>query len=278
MADMLTFLIEEAADIEHFFELVFPAGNGSLAVVYDAFIDDSKDRHAEKVVVSGIFIGDKERWGFLRTKWQKRLDEEDMRYFKTAEYYGLRGEFKKFQSESNYAKPSGREAAKRVFDDLEEIIRQANLMSLGIVIPVQDYNEVMAMPEALGKVPPKPYLLALNSGFFETVKAINQNPGKHMVAFVHDDDQEFPLYREAYHAFREKNPATAKQMGGFIPLDDEKHPPLQAADLAANVTCNYAKQWLEGRTEASLQRLKGSMYMVGVWDKDYILHVLRKQK
>ena len=37
-----------------------------MAVVYDAFIDDSKDRHAEKVVVSGIFIGDKERKNVLR--------------------------------------------------------------------------------------------------------------------------------------------------------------------------------------------------------------------
>ena len=45
----------------------------SLSVVYDAFIDDSKDRHAEKVVVSGIFIGDKNKWGFLRTKWNERL-------------------------------------------------------------------------------------------------------------------------------------------------------------------------------------------------------------
>ena len=55
-------------------------------MVYDAFIDDSKDRHAEKVVVSGIFIGDKERWGHLRTKWNKRLADEGMKYFKSAEY------------------------------------------------------------------------------------------------------------------------------------------------------------------------------------------------
>src|SRR5882762_7905532 len=76
--------------------------DGHLAMVYDAFVDDSKDRHAEKVVVSGIFIGDKNRWGLLRTKWQRRLDVEGMKYFKASEYYGLRGEFRKFQSESNY--------------------------------------------------------------------------------------------------------------------------------------------------------------------------------
>jgi len=34
-----------------------------------------------------------------------------MRYFKAAEYYGLRGEFQRFQSETNYPRPLGREAA-----------------------------------------------------------------------------------------------------------------------------------------------------------------------
>jgi hypothetical protein len=33
-------------------------------------------------------------------------------------------------------------------------------MSLGVIIPVQDYNEVMAMPEAQGKFPTTPYALA----------------------------------------------------------------------------------------------------------------------
>jgi hypothetical protein len=271
-------LDSDCIGIEHFCDLLFPGRSGNLAVVYDAYIDDSKDRHAQRVVVSGIFIGDKERWGWLRTKWQKRLDKEGMKYFKSSEYYGLRGEFVKFRSKSKYPEPTGREAAKRVFDDLEEIIKEAKLMSLGVVVPVQDYNEVIALPEAKGKLPESPYYLALNSGFFETIKAINENPGKHMVAFIHDDDDRFPQYRELYHQFKKKNPKTAKQMGGFIPLDDEQHPPLQAADLAANVTCNYAKQWLNDKTSASLQRLRGSMYMVGVWDKDYILSVLRSQK
>lgn len=246
-------------------------------MVYDAFIDDSKDRYAEIVVVSGIFIGDRERWGHLRTKWNKRLEKEGMKYFKSSEYYGLRGEFRKFQSQSEYPPPTGREAAKCVFDDLEAIIKESNLMSLGIVIPVNAYNEVMAMPEAQGKIPTRPYSLALNSGFFEAIKAINRNPGKHTVTFVHDDDERFPEYRSLYDEFRKKNPKTARQMGGFNSLDDKKNPPLQAADLAANVTCNFAKQWLEDKSEASLQRLRSTMYMIGIWDKNYILAVLRQQ-
>lgn len=247
-------------------------------MVYDAFIDDSRDRHGEQVVVSGIFIGDRDRWGFLRTKWIKRLAAEGMKYFKASEYYGLRGEFQKFSSKTKYPPPFGREAAKRVFDDLEGIIKQANLMSLGVVIPMQDYRQAVALTDTLGRIPQDPYSLALSSGFFETIKAVNRDKGKHMVAFVHDDDQRFPRYQALYHEFKKKNPRTAKQMAGFIPLDDKQHPPLQAADLAANVTCNFAKEWLDnGRAPTDLKRLKDTMYLIGVWDKNYILEVMRSQ-
>lgn len=248
-------------------------------MVYNAYIDDSKDRHGDKVIVSGIFIGDRERWSFLSSEWMKILRPHGMKYFKTAEYYGLRGEFQKFQSVSKYPPPGGREAAREIFDALEQVIQNARLTSLGIVIPVQEYKEVFAMPESHNKLPANPYHAALNSGFYETVKAINRLPGRHKVAFVHDEHEHevFSEYQRLYLEFKRKNPKTARRMGGFVPLNDEEHPPLQAADLAANVTCNFAKQWLDDPSKASLQRLKVSMYRICVWERSYILEVLRNQ-
>jgi len=35
---------EELASIEHFYDLIFPDNDGVLGMVYDAFIDDSRDR------------------------------------------------------------------------------------------------------------------------------------------------------------------------------------------------------------------------------------------
>jgi len=63
-----------------------------------------------------------------------------------------------------------------------------------VVIPVEDYDKVAALPEAQSRIPETPYSLALNSGFFETIKAVNRNAGKHVVAFVHDGDERFPKY------------------------------------------------------------------------------------
>lgn len=125
--------------------------------------------------------------------------------------------------------------------------------------------------------PSSPYLAALTGGFFETVKAVRKLGSANVVAFVHDDDNQFPVYHLAYNEFKTKNPKTAKHMVGFIPLDDKQHPELQAADLAANATCNFAKEWLADRTAATLKRLKKSMYKVGVWDKEYMMYVLREQ-
>jgi hypothetical protein len=34
-------------------------------------------------------------------------------------------------------------------------------------------------------------------------------------------------------------------LGGFIPLDDKQHPPLQAADMIANYTLSIGDKWLE---------------------------------
>jgi hypothetical protein len=265
------------AGVEHFFDLIFPNGVGNLAMVYDAFMDDSADRLAQKVIVSGIFIGDKERWSYLRREWKKRLHADGMEYFKAAEYYGLRGQFQKFQSKSQYPEPQGREAAKKIFDDLEAIIQRAQITSLGIVIPVVDYAEIRGLPEAHGIWPESPYLAALNSGFFETVKAIRKLAAANVVAFVHDNDDRFPHYLTAYNEFKAKNPKTAKHMRGFVPLDDRDHPPLQAADLAANVACNFAKEWLANPTEATLTRLRTSMYKIGVWNKEYMTAILKKQ-
>jgi len=244
-------------------------------VVFDAYVDDSKDRHAETVVVSGIFIGEPKAWVSLRTKWKKRLEKEGMRYFKAAEYYGLRGEFQRFQSEANYPRPLGREAAKVIFDDLEQIISHTEIASLGVVIPVQDFTEVMTDPRVVGRLPNNAYSLALNLCFYQTVQELNKNPGSHVVRFIHDGDDRFPLYRQVYDNFKTVNPKTAKQMCGFASADDQKSPPLQAADLAANVTCNFAKEWLEqNRTAVSLKRLEHSMLRICVGSKEFLFDFL----
>jgi len=272
---------EQAFHIEDLFDLVFPDDMGvcgHLAMIFYGYLDDSKDRRQEKVVVSGSFIGTKETWQAFRAAWNAKLKEHGLSYYKTTEWRGLRGEFQKFRSDANYPAPSGRKAADEIRNQLEAVIQQSQIGGLGIVISVPVFQEVLSMPEFADKMSRiTPYQLVLQMLFLKSVEQIRTVPGKHMIAFVHDEGDDCQFLCETYKAFKKKNPQTAKYMGGFSCLDDKLHPPLQGADMVANTTNHYAQEWHANPTEAHLKRLRESILQINVWNKDFLMKVLRSQ-
>jgi len=272
---------EQTFDIEDVYDLIFPDDMGvcgHLAMIFYGYLDDSKDRLQEKVVVSGSFIGTKDTWAAFRTAWAAKLKEHGLRYYKTAEWRGLRGEFQKFRSEANYPAPSGREAADEIRNQLEVVVEQSQIGGLGIVISVPVFQEVLSMPEFNEKMKHMtPYQLVLQMLLLKSVEQIRTVPGKHMIAFVHDEGDDRTFLCETYKAFKKKNPRTAKYMAGFSCLDDKLHPPLQCADMVANITNHYAQQWQANPTEAHLKKLRESILQINVWNKDFLIKVLRNQ-
>jgi hypothetical protein len=266
--------------IDDCFDLIFPPEmevTGYLCMVFNCFLDDSKDQRQEKLIISAGFCGLKDEWGPLRTEWIKKLAEDGLEYFKTSEYKMLSGQFAKFKT-SAYPPPTGRDNARRIRTGLQEVMaRHPLIRGIGITIPVSDYNEVCALPEAQGVIYGNPYHRALESVMFETTKMINRHPGKHMVAFVHDSGPDFDELRAVYENFKINNPKTAKFLGGFIPLDDKQHPPLQAADMIANYTLSIGDKWLESdRSQLTKIEMQKNINILGVWEKHYILSVLKR--
>jgi hypothetical protein len=133
------------------------------------------------------------------------------------------------------------------------------------------------MPEVRDKLGDKPYHWVFQSVLFETVKEVKTVPGHHVVTFVHDEGPDSGRLLEKYIQFKKANPKTAKMMGGFSSLDDKHHPPLQCADMVANATSYFAVQWLSNRNDATWQRLMESVLKVAVWDREYMLEVVRTQ-
>jgi hypothetical protein len=265
-------------NIEDIFDLIFPEQpNGILAVIFQAFLDDSSDRDQSKVIVSASFIGTREQWTKLRKTWNSRLKEDGLAYFKSSECWHLTGEFAKFRSDSHYPRPAGRVAAEKVRDDLETIVEESGVGGLAVVIPVPVFNEILAMPDVKEKLGDRPYFWVFQSLLFETVKEVRTVPGHHAVTFVHDEGPNSAQLLETYLQFKNSNPRTAKMMCGFSALDDKQHPPLQCADMVANATSHFAIQWLSDRNDATLQRLMHSVLRVAVWDKEYMLEVVRTQ-
>jgi hypothetical protein len=248
----------------------FPADmkvKGYLCMVYDCFLDDSKDKDQTRLMVSAGFFGTKEDWGSLRVAWKKVLKKHDIDYFKSREQYWLEGQFAKFKTDA-YPTPKGRDAANQVRSELQAVLeRHPSILGIAITVPLEAYNRVLSRPEAKEALPANPYCAALNSVMFETVKRIKNIRGHNMVAFVHDDGPDFNSLRSSYGEFKKLNPNTAKFMGGFIPCDDKDYPEIQAADMISNYTMQLGLDCLtRGDLKAKVKEMIPNIRLLGFWN------------
>ncbi len=243
-------------------------------MIYHCYLDDSKDQNQSQMFVSAGFYGMREDWSALRTAWTARLRRDGLEYFKTSEYKMLTGQFAKFKQ---YPPPTGRDKARELRSDLQTILKQVPaIRGIGICIPMDDLEKFYSRPEAQ-KFCGNPYQRALEGVIHETVGCIKAKSGRNMVAFVHDDGTDFDELRGYYNAFKAISPKTAKYMAGFQPLSDKDHPPLQAADMIANLTLGIGLKWLEtGRKIEKLKEMEDSIGKLGVWDEHYMLSVLKR--
>lgn len=250
---------------------------GYMCMVYHCFLDDSKDQNQAKVMVSAGFFGTQEQWGSLRIAWTKVLEKHGLEYFKSSECNNLNGEFAKFRTDE-YPPPMGRNAAKKIREELQIVLHEHRyIRGVGISVPLEDYRKVLLRPEADGVLHANAYHAALASVMYETVQYIRKRPGRNMVAFVHDDGDDFPELFAVYKAFAKANPGTAKYMGGFQPLDDKLHPPLQLADMVANYAMSKSLVSLEsGNMKLENIEMGSNINLLGYWSYDYVLSVLKR--
>jgi len=88
------------------------------------------------------------------------------------------------------------------------------------------------------------------------------------VTFAHDDGDNYDRLRQLFRDYKAKNPKAARRLADFVPLDDKRHPTIQAADVAASVTQRMAVQWVDNPNAATLQRLQTNMYKIVVATED----------
>lgn len=264
--------------IEDLFDVIFPDNSvtGHLCMVYHSFLDDSKDRDQSKLFVSAGFFGTKDDWATLRPAWNKRLNQDGIQYWKSSEYNRLEKQFSVFRKEPP---PLGRQKARKLRSDLQEILRNIpGIQGLGVCMPMDAYAKVATRPEAkLFFNDDTKYRRVLESILFETVKMVQKKPGRNMVAFVHDDESDFDILHRYYREFRQHNKKTAKWLGGFAPLSDKDHPSLQAADMAANFSLERGLEFMETQTRLLLiEEMQGNLQRLAVWDERYMLSVLKR--
>jgi hypothetical protein len=263
-------------------ELIFPPDMGAvghLCMVYNCFLDDSKDQKQEQMIISAGFFAVPQVWKPFRQAWNACLRACGIEYFKTSEWRMLNGQFARFKA-VDYPLPTGRQAANAIRDELRNILERfsKNINGIGIAIPVADYEEVCAMDEAHAIIFGDPYHHALQSVIIQTLNQMKRFRGRNIAAFVHDDGNDFPELWNVYKVCMNTNPQWKKYSGGFQALDDKLHPELQAADMAANYTLQLGQQWLaNGRSPVEKKEFEKSIRWIGIWEKPYILTLLRQQ-
>jgi hypothetical protein len=247
-------------------------------MLYRAFLDDSKDQCQAKLMVSAGFFGDRDNWSSLRLAWKKVLDSHGLKYFKSRDYFRLEGQFSKFKT-AVYPPPTGREAAQRIREQLQGVIRShPAILGVAVAILLEDYGKALARPDAEGILPPNPYHTALNSIMFEMVKRVKLMPDFKKVAFIHDDGPDIDSLVSSYKNFKKFNPKTRKYLGGFGSLNDKEHPELQAADMIANYSMQRGLEALQKNPtdmKTEIKELTGNFLTFGYWDENYILSALK---
>ena len=248
---------------------------GVLVMIGRMYLDDSKDSSQQTAVVSAGLLGNREQWNTLWKLWDERLAKDELAYFKTTDCRHLRGEFQKFRKLGDFpvsdSRHPGRFIAQDVRNDLDEIVRSAGLVALGVAIAMPDWNDLVNLPGSCGFFARDPYETAMQSVIFESVKLIRR--GNNVIVLYHDEGDDFPRLPAAYKDFKVKNKRLAKYLVGFDPRYDKVTPPLQAADLVANMALEVASAWVNKRQLDDLAKLRNRIPTVLIWDKEELLNL-----
>lgn len=237
-------------------------------------IDDSADKNRERVIISAALFGGQGEWRRLGTGWRKRLNEDQIDYFKSSDCKRLDGPFLKFRDPVRFPKPSGRETADRIENDLDTIIHSLELFGVGSVIPIPLWKQLKNDPIYAPVCAVDPYHWAVQTVWMQCAEAMKEMGRGNIIAFAHDKGENYPSLEALYLGYKAKNKTASRVFVSFAPLDDKTHPSIQAADVVASVTQKYALEWLDDPTTAMLKRLTASLYRISVWDDRFARLVL----
>jgi hypothetical protein len=248
-------------------------------MILRVYVDDSSDEKQEKAVVAGAFIAPRTYWERFSKEWRKRLNQDGLKYFRSSEYYSLRGEFERYRDPLKYPKPLGSNAARALRDDLDALIEKMQLWGMAVAIPLAMYHEVrLNEPQADQIFGPDAFEMALQSLIERCVDASKQEFGGTRLVFICDDSSRSVRVSQIYSSFKEKNQSLSKFIGALVHADDKAVPALQAADLMAHLSREYYMKWLDDPSGATLTRLKDSVWKISAWDRDFMLTGLEHEK
>jgi len=109
----------------------------------------------------------------------------------------------------------------------------------------------------------------------DTLRQIDaEGAGHHVATFICDESPKSEKIQKSYYKFKKKLPHLADYMRGISHLDDKRTPPLQMADLMADVAREMVAQWLDDPSTQATCPIPGSVLEIKCWDRDGMLRAL----
>jgi len=261
--------------------LFFEGKPGCLAMLLWSYIDESSDGSQKKAFVAAGFMAPVKTWTAMRTPWKRKLKEHRIKYFKSSECRNLQGEFFKYKAE--FGLDEGKKRALAVRDDLEELIRQYPLIGFSLGVNMADFWEINTSNEARTSPHWNPdyedcaFQLVIHA--LVTRLKTEFEGRKYQIGFVHDHSSKSAKLLHSFDCFKVRHPALSDCMRNFTSLDDKTHPPLQMADLMADVARDMITRKIDDPTieVQPRQGVKGSVYTVDCWQRKGMMKILRGQ-
>jgi hypothetical protein len=116
-------------------------------MVYHSFLDDSKDKGAQRIMVSAGFYAGRGDWESFRIDWKKILNTHGLEYFKSSECDCVNGQFQHFRKSGKlYPTQKEKDKAREVRVELQSVLsHHPAIRGIGVAVQLEDYRRIGAL-------------------------------------------------------------------------------------------------------------------------------------
>lgn len=239
-------------------------------------MDDSADKHRQKVFVVAGFLGHSEDWFEAERHWEARIKRDGIDYFRMSDFVKLDGAFEKLKARGQM---KARQIANELFEDLKLILKSSDLKVCALGVLMRDYKKVLSSRNGARVLQKDPYVHAHQQLIHKVATFSLEDRSQPVIAFLYDQTNKAGAIQNSWPTFKERNPIAAECMGTLAPLDDKAYSCIQMADMIANAT----KRMFESRIDRGLplrnlgtadleemQEWSRHIGWIGYWEEGYL--------
>jgi hypothetical protein len=251
-------------------------------VFLKVYADESYDN---EVYCSGSFLGWPKTFYYLGLKWETRLEQDGLTYFRASDCEHLDGEYSP-QNPPGYGLTQARARASSVRYDLTKIIETKPIVGISMSVVKQDFKQLIdENPKAKKYFGTDILVFSYKLLIRATVDLMEKDwpepkYSNLKIAFSFDEHTKWQAAEEAYEQLKFEDASCAKRLLVVAHADDKEYPGLQMADLMVYEARLQTRQWLQKSQEErhAFKALKKShnIYFMGLMGREELLADLVK--